>query len=212
VLAGKDTTGQQNAYAGISGLPIAGDVAALLTGNPTVAATFGTPGFSTFAQGSMGGAFPADGLGLHSYTSEIDLVLDSTKFATPGTLFIGFLDDLEFGGFDTLQFLLAYEGSIVIDETFSSAAQASAFFDDKVRTIGNFAAGPQLDISIDFIFSGDSPGEGYGFDFLLGANAALVPPPETPVPEPATLLIFAGGLAALLVSPRTATRLRRRAA
>ena len=86
---------------------------------------------------------------------------------------------------------------------------AEAFFDDTVHTIGAFVVGPELDIDMDFYFTGSKSGQGYGFDFLIGANAAFEPP--NPIPEPGTLLVFASGLLVLLVSPHAAARLRRRA-
>ena len=209
-LSLKDSLGTRQAYAGITGLPKSSDVAPLLAGNPTVAATFGAPGYTTVAQGAMGGAYPSDGSGSRTYHSEIDLALDSTEFASAGTLSIGFLDNLDFGGFDSLRFTLEYEGSTVIDQTFVSLGAAEAFFDDTVHTIGAFVVGPELDIDIDFYFTGSKSGQGYGFDFLIGANAAFEPP--NPIPEPGTLLVFASGLLVLLVSPQAAARLRRRRA
>jgi hypothetical protein len=207
------TPSPYQAYAGVTGLPKSGDVASLLAGTPTVGATFGASGYTTLAQGAMGASFAiAAGVsGPIVHHSEIDLVLDSTQFANAGTLSIGFLNPFDLGGFESLQFVLAYEGITIIDVTFLTVADANAFFTDRISTIGDFAVGPELDISVDLFISGTAVGQGYGLDFVIGADTLLVQGPTDPgggdpipVPEPNTLLILAGSLAVLLVRRRSA--------
>jgi hypothetical protein len=157
----------------------------------------------------MGGAYVRDASVSQTYHGQIELALDSAKLTHAGTLSIGFLDHFAFDGFDSLGFKLEYEGNTVIDVSFLTLTAADAFFDDQVMTIGDFAPGPELDIDIDFTFAGSKAGQGYGFAFLIGADADVTDGGGvTAVPEPGTLLTFAGGLLGLLASA-TASRRRR---
>jgi hypothetical protein len=72
---------------------------------------------------------------------------------TSGNLLVGLLDPTTSGpGFTSLHFQVTREGSVVVDQMFSTLATAATYFDDHVLDLGPLTAGVvgTLDLSIHF--------------------------------------------------------------
>ena len=96
---------------------------------------------------------------------------------------------------------------MILNQVFTTLAAADSFFDDTLLDLGAYLLNTIVDLEFDLFFTGSRPGQGFGFDYLLGANSALIlPPPDGggTVPEPGTIYLLA--LALLLL---TSTRLAR---
>ena len=69
---------------------------AILSENPTIAATFGaSPVF--FAVGELGGAYSSGGTAPETVTSTFSVTIDSTKLSPKGDLLAGFFDPIVIG-------------------------------------------------------------------------------------------------------------------
>jgi hypothetical protein len=109
------------------------------------------------------------------------------------------LDHATFGsGFDSLEFKIREDGSILVDQAFTTLFAAESCFDDRVLDLGTFAFGSDLHLVFDFNLVASDIGDGFGQDFILGAASRVVITPRD-MPEPGTLPLFGFGLAALLI-------------
>jgi hypothetical protein len=194
-----------NAFAVADALPDSTFVGAAFATNTKVATAFGAAGTTVLGAGALGATSPiGDGTG--HYTSSIAWRFDTTGLS--GNLLLGFLDDAVFGAdFASLQFSIVKDGTLFLDQLFTDATVAQAFFDDEVLDLGTFSPDPDFDLVLDFDLLGSTAGSGFAEDFVFGAVADVVIAPPTAVPEPGTLTLLGFGTAAIVL-----VRRRRRAA
>jgi hypothetical protein len=103
---------------------------------------------------------------------------------------VGFLDPVTTGsGFDLLHFTIRREGVIIEDQTFATAALATAYFNDHVISLGSKSSGVTGDLDLIFTMdvTNDALGDGFRTNLVL-AN----------VPEPSAAVLVLGGVALLV--------------
>jgi hypothetical protein len=182
--------GRESAAFGV-GLPERAAVDAALVGSPEVAAAFADAevlGHVLLANGA-----PDDGDGI-TVTSEssVGFRIGLDPEETQGDLLVGlFAPSFEGAELDSLRFQIWELGEVVVDETFTDAAVALAFFGDHVLDLGAFDASALSELSLGFVFelTSDDPGARFTTQLVFAS-----------VPEPGTLSLLAIGLA--LVSAR----------
>ena len=109
---------------------------------------------------------------------------------------MGFLDSVTTGGgFDLLHFTLRREGALIEDQTFATPAAATAYFDDRVISVGSKSSGVTGDLDFTFTMevTNDAAGDGFRANLLV-ANV---------VPEPSAALLLMAGVTILVSSRRT---------
>jgi len=189
-----DASGKQ-ALGYITGLPNAADVNTVLVGNPNAQATFAQPNAKAYGllwQG--GGRAGATGASFTS-TATVDLSLDTTQVPNQQNVIAAFLDPT-MTTFTSLRFraIREFSGTPTIDQTFLTTADATAFFNDNIVTVGDWTTGVSADHVLDlrFIFDVASTQAGSSFmtDFLVGNGTPVL----AAIPEPSTYVLFSFGL------------------
>ncbi len=177
----------------------------LLNGNP-VLANFdiaGQSGAATLtdstqldsdilAVGVLGGRYAvnADG-GRVTTQSQAELSVDTNALqAGAQHLLLGFMnpviDDSAFDNPDfSVRFRVEREGAALVDQTFTDAASAHAYFDGVTHDLGAIAEGVSgdLDLALSLDVSADRPDAGIAIDYVLG-NSTLTPRAAPVVLEP----------------------------
>jgi len=179
------------------GTPFFSDRDMLLASAPTLSSQLGI-----IAGVGMQGAYSAeqwDASSIHQYTTTGDFLFTSTNAEH---LMLGFISSTFLGsGFNTLDLSISANGTQLYSHTFTSLAEANAFFNDHVLDLGLFGAGRQ-DVLISSTFSFLDPA-GYAFNYVvdgeLGQNGGGG---TSPVPEPASWLMMAVGMGSLLLVAR----------
>ena len=139
-----------------------------------------------FGAAILGANYASDGGGesdVYTATSTID-------FAYGGDLTLGLIGGQESGftggaGFESIEFTVSANGTTILDQSFTSLADAASFFQDQVIDLGA-SYGPRIDLTFAYTLTADGPG-GYGVDFAFGGA----------VPETSTWTMMAGGFAGL---------------
>ena len=106
---------------------------AALLGNANAAASITLGGDTALiALGVLGGGAPSDGVAeTETVTSFVDFDIDVSEVSVLDDLQIAFLDPVVRGsGFQSVRLLIEEEGLVILNQTFTSIAAASAFFDD----------------------------------------------------------------------------------
>jgi hypothetical protein len=133
-VTGLDQSGL-NAYGFATGLPGASFVNGALAANPAVAAKFEGAGATVLGTVAQGAFNARDATGPHTYSSAIDITLDTTHLT--GDLLVGLLCNTAFGiGFDSLSFTITVEGATVESAHFTTLSAAESFFDDNPLDLG----------------------------------------------------------------------------
>jgi hypothetical protein len=183
----------QEAFAYTNGAPSGATVNAQLAANPTVAAALPAT-YTVLGLGSMGANYNATA-GLRAY--EVSVVY-SFSLASNSNLKLGLLDFTSYGGgFDSLT-LSAYNGAVeIFSDDMASLVDAQAYFNDKSKGLGTFAAGAQT-LTLTFEWTG-SAAKGADFSYLVTAGGnlpaiAALGSPTVPVPEPGTWALMVAGL------------------
>jgi hypothetical protein len=173
----------------LTALPLPGDLAAALSGNPDAAAA--TAGGTPLVLGVLGGAYAADGSGgARTHSANLEFAVDLSAVLPTEPLRFGFLNPVATGGgFDTLRLQIFKENTSVLDQSFTSLATALSFFDDEVLDLGPANAGVSgpLDLQMLFTYTSDTVGDSFALDFV-----------GTSIPEPASGLLAVGGLTLIL--------------
>jgi VCBS repeat-containing protein len=169
--------GSHNSYGFATELPSASYVAGELTSHANVDTFLGASGASVFGAGTQGAANPKTASGEQEYLSTTGWVLDGSQLT--GDIIIGLLDTQTVGSFDTLKLFVDVVGSQDFHESFSftSLGAAQPFFTDQALDIGSFTSAPGVPVTVSItvdLFT-NSPGSGFGIDYLLG-----VAPPNAP--------------------------------
>ena len=172
---------QGQAVANEAANPSAASVAPILNANTNIKTAFGTtPSF--FAVAEVGGAYAkSGGTGAQTTTDVINLQVDLTKLSSLHDLMVGFFDPTAVGaGFTSLTFTLTGDGQTLINQTFTTLAQAKTFFTDDARDLGALTGAPfnsstTLTLQATLRVTTDAPGAGYYFQFVVGD-----PPPAAP--------------------------------
>jgi hypothetical protein len=140
------------------------------------------------------------GSGGPTYSAAVDFKLDLSQLSNPQELLIGLLQPATAGtGLHLLHFQINVNGGPVeVDQTFTSAAAAMAFFTGHTLDLGGIAtwtgSGGLVDLLMQVDLASDVSGEGFRFDAIFG-NSTLGSGPAVPVPAAAWL--FPSALAAL---------------
>jgi hypothetical protein len=122
---------------------------------------------------TLGGNYSSGGTGNRVYTSSATFAIDLGQLQTPRQeLVLALLDaSPQSSGFDSLQFQVTREGSLVVNQTFMTLDAANAFFNDNAMRIGSNAA-DQVSGALDLVFSmtltTNDVGAGFAFDLLFG--------------------------------------------
>ena len=116
-------------------MPDKNSINPLLAPNKTVRASI-TPDITVLGYGVLGGAAP--GSAPMTVTSSLDCHFDKSIITNPQHLFVGLLDPKATGsGFESLEFTILGQGvKNLFDQTFSSAALAQDFFNDRILDLG----------------------------------------------------------------------------
>jgi hypothetical protein len=140
-------------------------------------------GVTVLVSGSMGAGGVGGSLAYHE---SVAFTLD----ALGAPFMVRLLDSASLGtGFDSATFKIVSDGDLLNSLSFTNAAAADAFFSHNVLNF-KLGSGPtDIELVFDAMMSG---GEGYSFDYSI---RGIDPPVETPLP--ATLPLFATGLAGL---------------
>ncbi|MGJ3629704.1 hypothetical protein AB5I41_28000 [Sphingomonas sp. MMS24-JH45] len=155
---------------------------AFATGNPNSTATgaffkYAAPikaafGSTPIVVGQIGGAHTAAGSDSQMTQSRVSMSVDLTKMATQGNLIVGFdSGKLIGGGFDTLQLYVGVENRQVLNMTFTSAADALAFFNDHAIDLGaltTLVPDKVLDLDIVLYVTSKTAGGGFETAFIVG--------------------------------------------
>ena len=179
--------------AAVVGLPIITDSLAALTGNPNAHHDLNISGEGTGASSdvlamvALGSVEGSAGLS-QTFVAITSMSIDLSQLSSQQDLYISLLDPTSIGsGFDSLRFRVTHEGSSLIDLTFTDAASALSYFNDRSLDEGVIGAGVTgtLDLSLELDLTTHTAGSGFATDMLLSnaTNAA------GPVPEPTFVAI-----------------------
>jgi hypothetical protein len=168
------------------GQPGSADVNEFFQGNPAARAQFNlagdaTPGATSDVFGivTMGAAYGSNAAGNRTYTSSATFEIDLTDLDNPKQdMLVAFLDtNVQGSGFDSMTFQVLREGSMAINETFTTLDDANAFFNDSVQNIGSNTTGilGNINLTFNLSLSTNDAGAGYSFDLLFG-NSTVVEP------------------------------------
>ena len=137
--------------------------------------------------------FGVGGFGAQSDGSDTSLTYDATAdftflTTTTGNVYLNLVSGAPSGdAFQSLVFTYSIDGSTPVSETFTTVAEADAYFNGNDISLGDLTAGTQtLDLSYAFTAMGDAPGYGVTFDTSLA-----------PVPEPSTWAMMLIGFSGL---------------
>ena len=163
-----DSTSQSVAF--VTGIPSPASVSAVLAANPNISAAFAaTASPSYFAIGEMGGGYSSSGFGLQTSTSEITFNVDLTKVGTLDHFLLGLYNPVTTGaGFKTLDFDVFLNNVHVVDQTFTTVADANTYFTDHALDLGQLDGNHVLAVDIQLSEVLKTPGSGYYFNFLAG--------------------------------------------
>ena len=130
---------------------------------------------AVFAAGVLGASYAPGATGSQEYIDTQTFTLNGA--AMSGHLILGLLDTQTVGtGFSNLKFTVMVGGATVVNQTFTTAAAANAFFANDAVDLGAFASVAGLQVVVKFDLTTATAGSGYGEDFILGVtngNAAL---------------------------------------
>ncbi len=198
-LTAVDAPHDLNAATYAMGQPHGADLTSTLAGNPWVNSNFDMGGTSDiFLLATMSGCYPDEGSPTSkTFSSFIDMDVDMSEL-TEQALLVGLMNP-EYGvdGFDSLQFRIKQEDSLVYDTIFTDLSSALSFFNDNTLNLGDWSSGltGDLDLSFYFDLTTDDLGEGFRFDFIAG-NSTIGSGP--PVPIPSAVWLLGSGLIAIV--------------
>jgi hypothetical protein len=182
-LAPLDASGAtgREAFALATGLPTDTQTTNFFAGNGAVGHHFNvaadsTPGATSdiFGLVTLGGSNSEGGSATsRTFTSSVTYAIDLTSLTNPRQdLIVGLLDtNVEGNGFDTLNFQIAREGTMVVNETFMTAAAAIEYFDTNVLNLGSNGTGNvsgNLDLVFTMSLTTNDAGAGFYFDMAFG--------------------------------------------
>jgi hypothetical protein len=171
-----------NSFASAIGDPLLSDVLATSFGKPNVLAGLAIDqGGNQLGLASLGGLYPSTASGASTiYNSSAEFMWERTGLLDTD-LRVGLQDGQATGqGFDSLDFTIIEDGSVILDQLFTSLSSASAFFDDRVLDLGFVSASssPSLDLEFDLMLTAHNPGDGFAIDLAV---AAVPEPPGWPL-------------------------------
>jgi hypothetical protein len=159
-----------HAFGNTVGLPSEGDVADELVGDSDVSLVYGTSGNNRtpLALLELQLTRPNSDPGLAttlSVTADYSFNLGQLQ---SGNLFVGLLDPTSSGPtFTSLHFTITREGATVEDQTFLTAAAATAYFDDHILNLGDIDTGVTGTLDLSFSLEMSSPNNGTSFNTTL---------------------------------------------
>ncbi|HTO06999.1 MAG TPA: PEP-CTERM sorting domain-containing protein [Myxococcota bacterium] len=167
------------------------DVADWTAGSPNTGAALAN-GARVLALSSLGFASDAPGVVTYNAATELDFTLSGSG---PESISLAFLDPKSLGGIDGLHLRLERDGTtVLLDESFTSAAEIAAALDDRlVKLADAFAPGvaTTLTLLLDVTLAPGSVESS-----KLGLDLAFL------VPEPSVALLVLGALAGLAIRRR----------
>jgi hypothetical protein len=202
-----------------TGLPSTADALTVVAGNANVAAELDVGGAGDMlGYVNLGGSYAEDGSGnSQTFSSNVICGIDLSQLGSMQELKVGLLDPEYTGaGFDSLQFLIQREDSIIENQTFTTLTDALNYFDDNVLPFGaidNSVSG-SLDLTFSMQLTSSHVGDSFNMNFLIGnsptgsmsglfsMNSDSIGIDVIPVPEPGTLALFAMAAAAWLMWSR----------
>jgi len=118
-----------------------------------------------------------------TFTSSITYAIDLNFMFNPRQdLIVGLLDtNVEGNGFDSLNFQVTREGTVIVNQTFLTVADAVNYFDTKALNLGSnnqFNVSGDLDLVFTMSLTTNDVGAGFYFDMVFGnstLNSALIP-------------------------------------
>jgi hypothetical protein len=178
---------QSASYA--TGLPGASDVMNLLTGHPGTQSSFASGGSHTVYLGevdldttSRSNATPGSS---SDYTASATFSLDTTQITLGDSLDIGLVDSsiTAGSGFEQLEFKITVGTTTVVDQLFTTLAQAQTYFNDDTISLGGLPSSSSLNFQFSLDLTSTGGGDGFNGQLVFGA-----------VPEPGSLALLGGGM------------------
>jgi hypothetical protein len=128
----------------------------------------------TGAMGTGSDTYSGTGTAAKTFTSSIAWTANGADLPGKGKIYLG-LDtgSAAGGGFANLTFSLSENGVTLLNQAFTSAASASAFFNNNVETFGAFTENSTGQVGLVATLSETlkGSGNGYGVDFILGVHS-----------------------------------------
>ncbi|MRR52370.1 MAG: PEP-CTERM sorting domain-containing protein, partial [Rhodocyclaceae bacterium] len=176
--ASAQTNGETFSY--VNGSPSAATVSGLLSGHAAVSS--GLAGSTVIGSGVMGATYGNDSAAGTTHVFSASATFDY-DYTGQHSVSLGFLGSNAFGGgFDSLNFTVSNNASVLYSHTFATLVEASSFFNNTTLNLGSFAGGMHLVINYDLTASAP---KGMNFSYVVAT---------APVPEPETWALLLAGL------------------
>jgi MYXO-CTERM domain-containing protein len=152
---------------------------------------------------TLGGSFAASAAAEPLVSvATLAMSLDVARLTDPDRWYLAFVNpDADGAGFDVLHFTLQLEDTTLLDETFTAAAAALTYFEDRVFELASSLSGEgdtpdvaTLDVIARFEITTSNVGDGFSAEIISGVQ---------PVTEPGAAVLLLAGAALFAIRRRS---------